>query len=429
MPRDEAAPLFRPESLAEQEDRWLGTVLLLPRLPHTLLTAAVVMVVAGLIALFGFGEYTRKVRLTGWLAPERGLLQVVAPQSGVLTQIAVSEGTEVEKGTRLAVLSTERQSGAIGETQGEVIRALRSRLDILRAESQSHETLSARQQDSHEARLEVIAAEAAVLDEEFTLQRERLALAEAGARRQRELRERGLTTEDDLRRSEEAAFEQALALQALERSRAGLSRSRVELETEIAERPLRLDLQRAEIDGSIAQLMQELAEAEAAREMVITASQAGTVTAVRVAAGDGVSSTDPILTLIPAGTELQARLYGPSRDIGFVTPGQKVLIRYDAFPYQKFGQYEGVVRDVSRATVGPGELAEATAASLTGIAPTGQPAYRITVDLAAQTATAYGQPAMLQPGMTLNADVQIETRPLWRWLLDPLYSLRGGRQT
>ena len=63
------------------------------------------------------------------------------------------------------------------------------------------------------------------------------------------------------------------------------------------------------------------------------------------------------MTLVPAGARLEARLYGPSRAIGFVRPGQRVLLRYEAFPHQKFGQYEGVVRSVSRSTVGPAELA------------------------------------------------------------------------
>ncbi|WP_420849790.1 hypothetical protein [Paracoccus siganidrum] len=35
-----------------------------------------------------------------------------------------------------------------------------------------------------------------------------------------------------------------------------------------------------------------------------------------------------------------------------MAPGRRVLVRHDAFPHQKFGQYQGVMRSVSRATVG-----------------------------------------------------------------------------
>ena len=44
------------------------------------------------------------------------------------------------------------------------------------------------------------------------------------------------------------------------------------------------------------------------------------------------------------------------------------------------------------------------------------------VSLAAQTATAYGEEIPLQSGMQLEADVQIESRSLIEWVLDPLCS-------
>jgi membrane fusion protein len=425
--KDEShASLFRPEALAEQQDRWLGSVLLVPSLSQRLMTLVIAGLVGGVIGLIAFGEYTRKVRLSGWLAPQQGLLQVVAPQSGVLTRVTAEEGQQVEGGEVLAVLSSERHSDVVGETQQEILRALTARRDSLIAERDSHQALFARQAQSQAVQLTVIEEEQRGLEAEFDLQRRRLDLAESAAKRARDLRARGLSTDEDVQRAEESAFDQALALQTLERNRAGLNRSRAELEAEIAEHPLRLDLQQAETGRAIAQIEQELAEAEAARETVVTAPQPGTVTALRATTGDAVSSAAPLMTLIPAGTQLQARLYGPSRDIGFVTPGQRVLIRYDAYPHQKFGKYEGVVRSVSRATVGAGELAEATAGAVPGLAAPGQPVYRITVDLDLQNATAYGQPAPLQPGMTLQADVQIKTQRLWQWILDPLNSLRGG---
>lgn len=63
------------------------------------------------------------------------------------------------------------------------------------------------------------------------------------------------------------------------------------------------------------------------------------------------------MTLVPASAALEARLYGPSSAIGFVRPGQQVLLRYDAYPHQKFGRYAGTVTSVSRTTVSQGELA------------------------------------------------------------------------
>ena len=69
--------------MAEQQDRWLGTVLLAPRPSWTLMVGLLGVLMAGIVGLLVFGEYTRKARLTGLLSPEQGLIQVVAPLSGV----------------------------------------------------------------------------------------------------------------------------------------------------------------------------------------------------------------------------------------------------------------------------------------------------------------------------------------------------------
>jgi membrane fusion protein len=103
-----------------------------------------------------------------------------------------------------------------------------------------------------------------------------------------------------------------------------------------------------------------------------------------------------------------------------------VLLRYQAFPYQKFGFYEGHIVDISRSALSPSELPQQLS-GLTSLYGSTEPVYRITVVLAKQTATAYGQPVALQPGMQLEADVLIETRSLIEWALDPLYTLTGGR--
>lgn len=419
------APLFRAKAVAEQQDRWLGSVLVTPRPAWTLVTAVVTLVVAGILGLLVFGEYTRKARLAGALAPEGGLIQIVAPLSGVLTQVSAQEGLEVVAGATLAVLSAERRSEAVGATQGEVLRALRVRRDSLAGEVDRHAALFAAQAAAQRSRLAVLAAEIDAMEQEFALQRERVALADATLARQRELRARDIVVEQDLRQAEEEALDQRLALHALERLRTTLDRERLVLTSERDEAPFREALQRAEIERQVAEVEQALAEAEAAREVVIAAPQAGTLTALLVAAGGGVAAAEPLMTLVPAGARLEARLYGPSRAIGFVRPGQRVTLRYDAYPHQKFGRYDGTVTSVSRATVGAAELTGLSAAEAAGGDPA-EPLYRVTVALDAQTAQAYGAPAPLQPGMTLQADVLIETRRVWEWVADPLRALTGN---
>ncbi len=132
--RDESGgdePLFRPEAIAEQQTQWLGTVLLAPRVSHGLFALFAALTAAAILGLLFFADYTRKERISGWLVPEQGLIRIFAPQRGVITELHVEDGDEVVKGAPLLALSTELQSEALGATQEEVVRRLRSRRDSM----------------------------------------------------------------------------------------------------------------------------------------------------------------------------------------------------------------------------------------------------------------------------------------------------------
>ncbi len=124
-----------------------------------------------------------------------------------------------------------------------------------------------------------------------------------------------------------------------------------------------------------------------------------------------------------AGSQLEAELYAPSRSVGFVGPGMPVLLRYQAFPYQKFGQFRGVVREVSNAGQRPDEMSWPGVAQANGGAA--EPLYRVRVELERQSVRAYGIDRPLKSGMTLDASVVLERRRLYEWVLDPLYTTTG----
>jgi membrane fusion protein len=143
------------------------------------------------------------------------------------------------------------------------------------------------------------------------------------------------------------------------------------------------------------------------------------VAALLVEPGQLVGSGTNLLTLLPEGSPLEAHLFAPSRAIGFIRAGQEVLLRYPAFPYQKFGIHRARVLSVSRSAVVPAEL---------GFTPpdgSREPLYRIKVALAMQSVAAYGREEPLQAGMQVEADVLLDSRRLIEWVFEPLFSLSG----
>jgi membrane fusion protein len=147
------------------------------------------------------------------------------------------------------------------------------------------------------------------------------------------------------------------------------------------------------------------------------------VSAVLAQPGQTVTPTAALASLVPADSQLQAHLYAPSSAVGFVRPDQTVLLRYQAYAYQKFGHQRGRVLQVSRTP-----LSAADQSALAGAQPQAahEPLYRITVALDKQQVSAYGQDISLVPGMQLDADVLLDRRRLIEWIFEPLLGL-GGR--
>ena len=52
--------------------------------------------------------------------------------------------------------------------------------------------------------------------------------------------------------------------------------------------------------------------------------------------------------MLPTGDALQANLYVDSSSIGFIREGAPVLLRYAAFPFQRFGLYQGRVKEITK---------------------------------------------------------------------------------
>jgi membrane fusion protein len=420
-------PLFRPEVFAERQTQWLGAVLLTPRLSHRFFTAFAALALASILALLFFAEYTRKARISGWLMPEQGLVRVFSPQVGVVTELLVKEGATVRKGESLVGLSAELQSASLGATQAEIARSLVERRDSLTEERRQQQQLLAQQLRALSNRIQALQSEQKQLGEEIALQRQRLQLAKNTAARQQQLRQRGFISDQQLQQAEEGQLEQDARLGALERTRLTTERERRTLEGELKDLPLKAHAQIATIERGISAMEQDLAAVEARRQIIVPAPQDGTVTAIQAEQGGSANTAVPLLSIVPLGSKLEAHLFSPSRAIGFVRPGQRVLLRYQAYPYQKFGHYEGTVAHVSRSALSPGEL-PSQLSGLTALYGASEPVYRVTVALLSQTVTAYGQPVALQPSMQLEADVVIESRKLFEWVLDPLYTLTGKWQ-
>jgi membrane fusion protein len=415
--------LFRKEALEAKRDTWLGRVQLVEPLPVRLVAFVSIALMATVATYAVLGTYTRRVHATGSIQPKAGLITVGAPAAGLIASTAVSEGQVVEKGQLLYILNLDATSTS-GPTQERVIKLLENEKAVL--------------QKSRDLRLSLARVEKQALANQLAnLTKQRTKLAEQMAQQE--------TTLPDFKsftnRLRDAAVQkivtdtqyqsQAYTYAELLGQYAQFQQTSISLEGKIADTASTLagfDTKVAkeinDIDQQLAQIARGIAESEARRSIEIRAPEAGLLTAIRGHVGQQVGTGVPLVTLLPRGGMLEAHLYVDSSSIGFIHEGAPVLLRYAAFPFQRFGLSPASVIEVTRAPIGANEGQVQAPASSSSPAGSNDQFYRIIVAPQNDFVVADGERKSLEAGMQVDADIALDKRRLYQWMLDPLYHLR-----
>lgn len=374
-----------------------------------------------LAVFFVWGSYTQRSTVQGQLQLTPGVIKIYAPQTGVIQEKHVVEGQAVERGDVLYVISSDRYSSTQGNTQESISEQLNLRHLSLQNELDKSAQLHPKEQEAIIRRLDNLQAELGNLSGQMKSQASRVRLATENLTRYRDLFAKNYISREMLQQKEVDVLDQQHQLQSLEREQIRLTREKNAQHHELASLPLTQQNRQAEIERRLIQLKQELAESEAKRHLTIVAADAGTATAIVAEQGQTVDPSIPLLQIIPHDAVLYAQLYAPSRAIGFIKRDDVVLLRYQAYPYQKFGHVKGRVDSISKTSMSHTELKS--------FGPTGmvnsnnELMYRINVGLDQQTIDVYGKAQRPQVGMALEADILLEKRSLYEWSLAPFFAL------
>ena len=113
------------------------------------------------------------------------------------------------------------------------------------------------------------------------------------------------------------------------------------------------------------------------------------------------------------------RLNVTSSAIGFAQPGTPVLIRIDAFPYQRFGVVAGSITQVTSGTLHQAQLGRASEQGA-------EATYLVDVRLRFSEGSHRINEAWLKDGMTVKAAIRLEELSLLEWLFLPV--LKGVKR-
>ena len=409
--------LFRPEALEFQKQyREFGQVGRLQSSSAKALAWLLTIAVGSLIVFICIAGYTRKETVGGYLAPALGTSNIFVPEQGTITAVHVAQEQRVAKGDILLTIDTSQITADGVDVNATILKSLSLQKTLLTNQVNEEERTTRAEHARLTAAITSGQAELAQLSAQMQIQQEQIDLAQRLVDTAEKMHAAGYMAAPELFSRREGLLQARQGLSALKQRHVARETELAETRSALEQMPTQSARRLQPLQSELAQIDQRSAEIGGRQSFSIRAPIDGRVANVQAKVGQIADPKKPQLDILPLESPLQAVLFVPTRAIGFVRPGQKVRLLYEAFPFQRFGTYSGHVVSVSKTILSETEVAAPVQLR--------EAAYKVIAALDRPDVDANGQKIPLQAGMLLRADILLERRELVRWLLDPILNVR-----
>ncbi|KAF6661922.1 HlyD family efflux transporter periplasmic adaptor subunit [Pantoea sp. EKM101V] len=413
--------LFRKESLDAKKTKVLGSVALYCPPFRWVIITLVCMLVAILTAFCIFGSYTKRETAKGVLVPENGMMTITAMSAGTVIALPVREGDRLKKGSQIATVSSEI-STRYGSTREAIARQLELQKQGLNNQLLNLDELNSETLKSLQEKVNLLGQQSVELEKIYRQRTQQIQLSKNQLNKIAAMRREGYASNTQVEQQQNDLLDAGIRLQDVARQRIDVRQQLAQARQQLREQPITYSQQKNDLQQKLSEITQSMMENESRRSVELRTPEKGTVSAVLVKQGQVVTAGQTLAMILPDNAHLQARIMLSSRAIGFIQPGQRVVLRYQSFPWQKFGQQYGTVLEISKSALSPQEVA-----TITGDSQVQESMYQVKVTLDKQTVQAYGKQSSLRPGSGLEADFIIDKRRIYEWVLEPLHAL--GKMT
>ncbi|MBW7984845.1 HlyD family secretion protein [Enterobacillus tribolii] len=416
--------LFRQEAVEYAKAKWLGKALLISGYSSRSVAALSLMFFILLLAIIIFGNYTRRINVNGEVLSQPHPITVFSPQQGFIIKKWVNAGDSVAKGQPLYQIDVSRttSSGNVSATALKAINNQLTQIDgiIIKLQENKAVTLDnlRRQLEKYRAnhqKSQTLVANAATGMEEMRNTMTNYT----------DYQRKGLINKDQLNNQRYLYYQQQSIYQSLNTQVIQEGLQMATLESELSTRSADFDNQISQYLYQRSDLQRQLAEADAGGMLYINAPSSGKIENMSVTQGQMVKANDSLAQLTPAGEHnYMLLLWLPNSSLPYVHAGDSVNIRYEAFPFEKFGQFPGRIASISNVPASPQEMALYNNIPQTASGGISEPYYKVMVTLKNDSFRYQGGPLTLSNGLKAQVTLFLEKRPLYQWMFSPFYDIR-----
>ncbi|AQS86609.1 hypothetical protein A0U93_00050 [Neoasaia chiangmaiensis] len=389
----------------------VSTNLPLPRYGASVALAATILII--LVSVLC--TYTRRETVSGQVIGKSGLLQIHSATSGYIALITVKSLQKVKKGDLLLRIDTDHGADGRPHVTAQVSEEMRSQMTEITKSIDSQRKLEITQVHQLEAKITSIEDDIRSNKNLQSTYLEQIKNLNSEYRRRLSGASEGFDTAERADEALDSLYSAVERFQELEKEHDDLTHDETDAKIQIDETKHEVDLKLQTLEKSFHNIGSQFLQSEASRITEIFAPYDGVVTAVGAQAGSWIDSSTPIITLDTAPGERIIELYATSKSIGFLVPGTRVNLRFDAYPYEKYGQLGGTVMGYD---ISSGRVADTAHAE--NFDPSDhQQLYVIRVRPDKQWIRA-GTSRTIQVGMIVQSQILEEKRRLIEWAVEPL---------
>jgi len=416
--------IFRKEAIEYSKTKWLGKALLVSGYPAWVIALLSFLFFIVLIMMIIFSSYTRRINVTGEIITQPHAINIFSPQQGFISKTWVKTGDRVEKGAHLYQIDVSRstQSGNVSQNSIAAIKNQITLVDdiILKLQQNKQQTAKNLQQQLNQYQLAHEKSLALVANAAKGMEEMRLSMNNYDS-----YQRKGLINKDQLNNQRYLYYQQQSSYQSLNTQSIQESLQITNLQSELSTKATDFDNQISQYQYQRSDLSRQLAEVDAGGTLFINAPSDGKIDSLSVTQGQMVNAGDSLAQLVPSSSDAYSLLlWLPNSSLPYVNPGDSINIRYEAFPFEKFGQFPGKIMSISSVPASTQEMSSYNNVPRLPSGGTNQPYYKVLVALDNNQFSYQGKTLSLSSGMKAESTLFLEKRPIYQWMLSPYYDIK-----
>lgn len=418
--------MFRKEAIEYQSNKWKSTAVLFSRVPAWLVFSISFFISTAFILFIIFGSYTRRETVVGELVMQAHPILLSAPKSGYISESYIEPHQQVKKGDPLFKITLDRITHS-GNINVNSILSLKSQIV---ATEKAIEALQKNKSESISSLEKQIKNNQKIYQDKqsYSVEVEKSIFDYADLiKRYEKLLKNGYSSHDEVNLQKSRYFQQKSLFNELKQEIVQLQSAILNLENDIETRKTEFDNQIIRYEIQKSDLSIRLMEFESVSEIIVNASLDGKIESTNVTVGQIIKENDPLAQILPYNKgDYQLVMWVPNSAISFIKTDDEVNIRYEAFPFETFGQFKGKIRNISILLASLQELSFYK--NLPPNLEQGIPLYKIIVEISDQNVKYNDKTLYFMSGMKAEATLFLENRKLYEWMFFPIYQLRKNME-